>query len=153
MPTAPITTWGDIWRGFRVLILLPAAILVSAANDLRYSYWGQTTDAELIYAVRGQWKEPNDRAVYVEYAFVDATLGRRTERDKLPAQFEVPEGPTIAVRYIEGSEGASRVEENREGYWRFALVFLAIIVPVCAVFFWWAARESAAPSSEVQEPT
>jgi hypothetical protein len=92
-------------------------------------------------------------AVYVEYTFVYATLGHRTEPDKLPAQFEVPEGPTIAVRYIEGTDGASRVEENRDGYWRFALVCLAVIVSGCAVVFWWAARESATPPGEVQEPT
>jgi len=143
MSTSPLAIWANVWRDFRVFVLLPAAILVSGANDLRYSLWGKTTDAKLIRATRGTWKEPNNQAVFVEYAFVDDVLGKRTERDKLPYWFDVPAGKTVAVRYIEGSDGSSRVEGNRDWYWMFALVFLAGIGLILALIVYWPEREAA----------
>jgi hypothetical protein len=65
----------------------------------------------------------------------------------------VPEGKTVAVRYIEGSDGSSRVEGNRDWYWMFALVFLAGIGLILALIVYWPEGKTATERNNGQALT
>jgi hypothetical protein len=109
-----------VLRAVIALIAMIVLILISAWTDFDYMFNGKVVEGKLISAVRGKPGDSRDQRVFVGYSFLNENGALRQGNDELPRSWEVPQGSTIKVRYLPGTN-RSRVDGNSDGYWLFAL--------------------------------
>jgi hypothetical protein len=87
--------------------------------DVEYRWLGREAEATVTKAVMA------GDGVRVEYRFTDADGTPRTGTDSAKAGWDVPPGETIAIQYLPGPEGSSRLSEPRSsGQWIPYVVFV-----------------------------
>lgn len=112
------------FRRLKWLLIGGLVFVVSAFfswREIRYAVTGKTADAKLVRAYetieRGR-RGRETQKIAVEYQFPDAG-GQRKETDTLSIDEAVPTGPTVAVEYLSGSAGSSRLAGNGQKFWLF----------------------------------
>lgn len=120
--------------GCMAVLAAGAVFLVScyyAWHEFRYLLWGQSAKAPISRTFRAQDLRRGGRTVYwlaVEYSFVDAASGQvRAERDDVDLDWPV-DGDVIAVQYIPGEPGSSRLVGHRS-----LLSVLIVVLSLTAV--------------------
>jgi hypothetical protein len=109
---------------FKWILIAAIAFLVSSYfsyRELKYAVWGATAEATVTRAAETTEMGRRGRRrpmLVVEYTFSDGSTGQRSERDRVPIDWPVPEG-TVTVQYLPGVAGASRLagHSNKFAVW------------------------------------
>jgi len=114
------------------LLLLAAGLLfyslVMTWQELKYYLFGKTCNAEFLssYVIDVADQRGRTHQVrLVNYRFMDNKILRH-ETARVEPSWLVPAGPTVAVQYIPGVRGRSRVDTNHD--WMWVVVFIGCLI-------------------------
>lgn len=108
---------------FKWLLVAGLVFVVSAFfswRELKYAVVGKQADAKLVRVYETTESGRRGRRVEklaVEYQFKEAGGATRKESDTIAADADRPAGPTVAVQYLDGSPGRSRLAGNGQRWW------------------------------------
>lgn len=138
---------GDEMQKVKWILAAGFVFLVSAFfsfNELRYLIWGKTVETrvqEKRIVENTSRRGGKVEQLRVAYQFEDAG-NRRSEYDMLPTDWPVPDEGNIAVQYIPGDPGSSRLA----GHWsRMWVVIFLLSIAALAFFIYRLAREANEP--------
>ena len=107
-------------------LLVAGLIFVVSAffywRELKYAVVGKRTDAWLVRVYETTESGRRGRRVeklVVEYQFKESVGATRKESDTIAIDADRPAGPTVAVQYLNGSPGSSRLAGNTRQWWLF----------------------------------
>lgn len=87
--------------------------------EFRYAISGKKTEAQLVDAkqvvTRGRWGRKRS-FLHVVYRFNDGDMGERTGMDDVSSNWPIGNTPVVAVQYIPGATGWSRLSGNRRDW-------------------------------------
>ncbi len=113
---------GDEMQKVKWILAAGFVFLVSAFfsfNELRYLIWGKTVETrvqEKRIVENTSRRGGKVEQLRVAYQFEDAG-NRRSEYDMLPTDWPVPDEGNIAVQYIPGDPGSSRLAGHWSRMW------------------------------------
>ena len=125
----------DEMKRLKWLLIVGLVFLVSAFfswREMKYMMLGKEADARLVRTYetteRGRRGRTTEKLV-VEYEFKGSDGASRKESDKVDIDAPPPAGKTVAIQYLDGSPGSSRLAGNTQKFWLIvffgALAFFA----------------------------
>lgn len=85
-------------------------------TELRYATWGKTVDAEIVRmheTTRRSRRGITSTWLVIDYQFSEPGASVRSESDEVPNDNPRPEGGKVAVEYVPGKPGMSRLAGHR----------------------------------------
>lgn len=106
-------------------------------GELRYAVFGAQIDARVVQKVELKQKNSRRRAardmLEVTYSFADGSGPERKEKDLVGADWTFKDEGSVAVQYIPGSPGSSRLAGHDGKFW---IVIMLVCMAVCGFFGW-----------------
>lgn len=115
-------------KKFKWLLVAVIVFLISTYyswQELKFLAWGETAQATVTNTFEtSSGSRRSQPLLAVEYSFTDSATGPRSERDDVPVDWPLPEGP-ITVQYLPGVADSSRLEGRSSR--AAVIIFLACV--------------------------
>ena len=113
----------DELKRLKWLLISGVVFLISAFfswREMTYAISGKEVDASLVRVYETTERGRRGRTIHklaVEYEFKGSDGVVRKESDTISVDAPRPAGPTVAVQYLDGEAGRSRLAGNTQKFW------------------------------------